>query len=392
MTKTLREVATDVLNKKIALEEGAVPQEPMHSIAKDESDKDEQGEQDLGKRVDSPDDGKTGSAKAGEGVKGRVAKRPADNNANNDPMQSLPSKIDGKGQGDGGMGPGKFPARPADATSKDDPMQSLPDQFTTKGKGPKDIKEEAPELNIDEDIEALFNGEELSEEFKAKAKTIFEAAVFARVKAFETQITEAFEAQLEEEITSLQEELSTNVDDYLNYVVEQWVQDNEVAIESGLRTELTEDFITGLRNLFIENYIDVPEEEVNVIDEMVERNQELEEKLNEEIAKNIELTKSVNESLKEANFLSLTRDLTDTQVEKLRELSEGVEFVSEEDFENKLTTIYENYYPTKPANKATLEEKGEPGSKILAEDVDDAPKTRDPMDKYVRSLSKTSIS
>jgi hypothetical protein len=217
-------------------------------------------------------------------------------------------------------GPMKFPKRPADASSKQYPMQSLPDKFTSLGKGPnvveekekvdggevdkeklekfkkkmkkedmaatlandakvqKEIKYEEKDeeknedidegIDISEDMEALFNGETLTEEFKDKAKMIFEAAINTKIAAFENKLTEAYEETLTEQVEAIKAELSEAVDDYLNYVVGQWMVENEIAIEAGLRTELTEDFIVGLRNLFLENYIDVPDEEVTVIEEL----------------------------------------------------------------------------------------------------------------------------
>jgi len=414
MGRSLREVAEGILTgKQEQLSEAkigapAIPQMPMQSVDKDEADRDEQGEEDLGARIDT-NRGKptSGPSTAGKSLK-RAPKRPADGEINNEPMHTIPDPDEDSD------GPMKFPKRPADVASNQWPMQSLESPENDKqksGKGPnitenkklkpRAVKEDEAdieandkkvqagikyeEVDLDEDMEALFNGEQLSEEFKEKAKTIFEAAVNIRVAKIEEQLQEAYEDTLNEQLESIQVELAENVDDYLNYVVESWVLDNEVAIEAGLRTELTEDFISGLRNLFLENYIDVPEEKIQVIDEMLEQNQELEEKLNEQIEQNVQLKKQVNENLKEALFVSMTKDLPDTHVAKLRDLTEGLEFVDENTFIEKVSTIYENYYPTKRGVKPTLEDKGETNSRIIAEDGNDL------MEKYTRALSKTAI-
>jgi AcrR family transcriptional regulator len=232
--------------------------------------------------------------------------------------------------------------------------------------------EEAPALQIDmsEAIEALFAGEELSEEFKDKAKTIFEAAVIERLNVEIKTIEEAYAETLEEQIEQIQEELSSNVDDYLNYVVEQWVQENEVAIEHGLRTELTEEFISGLRNLFAEHYIDIPEDKVSVVEEMGAKVAELEAKLNEEIDRNVQLSKVLNES-KQFEIISGACDgLTATQAEKLKALSEGIEFTSVNEYAQKINVLRESYFNAPVNNDQVLDraESSEDGRSMIAED------------------------
>jgi hypothetical protein len=241
------------------------------------------------------------------------------------------------------------------------------------------------EVDMNEHVEALFAGEDLSEEFQNKAKTIFEAAVVAKMQSEIARLEEAYAAALEEEVASIQEELSNNVDDYLNYVVEQWVTDNEVAIEAGLRSELTEDFISGLRQLFAEHYIDIPEEKVSVIEELGSRVEELEEKLNEEIERNVELTKVLSESTKESVLHDMTEGLTATQAEKLKSLAEGVEFVDADTFATKLQTLRENYFPSGVKAQTELDTiiPGTEGQTMIAEE------SNTPMSKYVRALGKT---
>ena len=241
------------------------------------------------------------------------------------------------------------------------------------------------EVDMNEHVEALFSGEDLSEEFKQKAVTIFEAAVKAKMQSEIARLEEAYAATLEEEVATIKEELSNNVDDYLNYVVEQWVSDNEVAIEAGLRTELTEEFISGLRQLFAENYIDIPEDKVSVIEELGSRVEELESKLNEEIERSVELTKILSESKKSEIMHSMVEGLTATQAEKLKTLAENVDFVDADSYTTKIQTLRENYFPSVVKAQTELDkiETGTEGQTMIAEDISN------PMSKYVRALGKS---
>ena len=246
-------------------------------------------------------------------------------------------------------------------------------------------EEESYQVDMSEHIEALFAGEELSEEFKEKATAIFEAAVSQKIQEEIAALEEAYAETLEEHIEQIQEELSSNVDDYLNYVVEQWVSENEVAIEAGLRSELTEDFISGLRNLFAEHYIDIPEDKVSVVEEMGSKVAELEEKLNEEIERNVQLTKYLNESKHNEIVAELCEGLTSTQAAKLRSLSEGLEFTSVNEFAQKVNILRENYFAdgvnstNSPLDKAEVVTDG---SGMIAEEL------QGPMAAYVRTLGK----
>lgn len=240
------------------------------------------------------------------------------------------------------------------------------------------------EVDMNEHVEALFAGEELSEEFKQKAVTIFEAAVKVKMQSEIARLEEAYAATLEEEVATIKEELSNNVDDYLNYVVEQWVSDNEVAIEAGLRTELTEEFISGLRQLFAENYIDIPEDKVSVIEELGSKVEELESKLNEEIERNVELTKVLSESKKSEIMHSMVEGLTTTQAEKLKTLAENVDFVDADSYATKIQTLRENYFPSVVKAQTELDkiETGTEGQTMIAEE-------NNPMSKYVKALGKS---
>jgi hypothetical protein len=243
--------------------------------------------------------------------------------------------------------------------------------------------------DMKEDIDALLQGEDLSEEFVSKATTIFEAAVNSRV----TEIAEELQVELQEQfsdaIDHLKEEFTTKIDDYLNYMVEEWMKENELAIESGLRTEIVEDFIGGMRNLFAEHYIDIPEEKVDVVSELAAKVEELEEKLNEEMHRSIQFKKEINEHKKLEAVQTVCEGLTQTQVEKLKSLAETVEFTTEEEFAEKLETLKEAYTiaPTvKVGEKSALEEG------IDVEEVKVERVSHDPLiDAVARSISKSVI-
>lgn len=245
-------------------------------------------------------------------------------------------------------------------------------------------EDESYQVDMSEHIEALFAGEELSEDFKTKATAIFEAAVKSKIEEEIAVLEAAYAETLEEHIEQIQEELSSNVDDYLNYVVEQWVSENEVAIEAGLRSELTEDFISGLRNLFAEHYIDIPEDKVSVVEEMGSKVAELEEKLNEEIERNVQLTKVLNESKQNEIVAELCEGLTSTQAAKLKTLSEGLEFTNVNEFTQKVNILRENYF-TESVNSDNALDKAEvvsDGKGMISEEL------QGPMAAYVKTLGR----
>ena len=208
----------------------------------------------------------------------------------------------------------------------------------------EEVKKEEVEIDMTDDINALVADEDLSEDFKAKAKTIFEGAVAAKVKE---QMIEA-EAKLEEETTQkieeIKDDLTEKVDSYLNYVSESWVEENELAIERGLKSELTEDFINGLKQLFEEHYVEVPEDKFDVVEELANRLDEMEDKLNEEVASNIGAQQDIEELQREKIISEASKDLADTQIEKLKALSEDVDFESIETFQEKVSTLKESYF------------------------------------------------
>lgn len=241
-------------------------------------------------------------------------------------------------------------------------------------------------VKVEEDISAIFAGESLSENFMKKARMVYEAAVISTATKIAEDIETEYAETLEQVSEKIRSELTEQVDDYLNYMVEEWVKDNEIAIEKGLRAELTEDFISGLRNLFVEHYIDIPEDKVSVVEELAEKVESLESKLNEEINRNVALKKNLNEAKKVQIVSKVCEGLTETQVEKIKSLAEGVEFTTEEDYTEALETLRENYFPSKAVKATKLDEEAVEGEKTGLEEQ----KTVNPeMDQYVKAIRKT---
>ena len=243
-------------------------------------------------------------------------------------------------------------------------------EITTEEVVVEEVKEEkaAREITVDvtEDVAALTNGEDLSEEFKTKAATIFEAAVITRVKAEVTKLQEEFDNQLAEQVEEIKEGLVEKVDGYLNYVVEQWIAQNEIALESGMKSEILESFVQGLKGVFEEHYIDVPEEKFDVLGDMQEKLEQLESKLNETVATNVDLTKQINEQKRIASVVDAADGLADTDVEKFKGLAEELTYEDADSFKKKLQTIRENYFTNKSTN--TLVESIVTDSPVITEE------------------------
>jgi hypothetical protein len=246
------------------------------------------------------------------------------------------------------------------------------------------VKKMIKKEKMKEDLDALLGGENLSEEFVTKASTIFEAAVIARAEEVIAEAEVALAEQFEAAVEEIKEDLAAKVDDYLNYMVEEWMQENQLAIEKGLRAEIVEDFITGLKGLFEEHYIDIPEEKVQVVEELTSKVEELESALNEQIARGIELTKSLNEQKKIEAIYTACEGLTQTQVEKLKSLAEGVEFTTEEEFVTKMETLKESYFKAdvKVADNSALDE-------VLVEEEKKAVYADPSMEIYTKAISQT---
>jgi len=247
------------------------------------------------------------------------------------------------------------------------------------------MKPSAASASIKEDVADMFDGEELSEEFKLKASTLFEAAVSARIIAETARLEEEFEAQLTEQLETFTEEVTSKLDVYLDYVVEQWMKDNEVAIESTLRNELAEEFMEGLRNLFAEHYISVPQEQVDVLEALAEKVEALEQKLDETISENVELKSAIVESAAREIFEELASDLALTQQEKFSALVEGIEFDGNlETYEKKLKIVKENYFKTEPSRSSNIEEETFEG------EISESTVSVDPsVNRYVQALART---
>ena len=246
-------------------------------------------------------------------------------------------------------------------------------------------EEETVEYSVEDDINALVEGEELSEDFKAKAATIFEAAINSKVKGIEEQLVASYEEKLVEEVASIKEELKDRVDSYLEYVADEWIAENQLAVESGLKEEMTESFITGMKSLFEEHYVTIPEEKYDVIESMVDKLDEMEGKLNEQIDKNVALNKRLAESVSDVVFAEVTEGLAQTQKDKLAGLVDNVEFESETAYREKLETLKESYFPTKVAQRNTTENlTEETGSTDYTSSVTPS------MEAYLKTLTRVS--
>ena len=206
-------------------------------------------------------------------------------------------------------------------------------------------EQEEETIDVEQDIQALLEGEELSEEFQNKARTIFEAAIRTKLSEIKEQVKVSYEEKLVEEVASIKEELKDRVDSYLEYVADEWVQENKIAIEHGLKSEMTESFLNGMRGLFEEHYVTIPEEKYDVIESMVDKLDEMEDKLNEQIEKNVALNKRLSESTADVIFADVTEGLAQTQRDKLASLIENVEFESEESYREKISTLRKSYFP-----------------------------------------------
>jgi len=244
--------------------------------------------------------------------------------------------------------------------------------------------ETTEEYNVDEDVNALLGGEELSEEFKEKAKTIFEAAINAKVAVVKEELEAKYAAALEEQVAEAKESLAERVDSYLEYVADEWFAENALVIEHGLKTEMTESFLEGMKGLFEEHYVTIPEEKYDVLESMVEKLDDMEAKLNEQIEKNIGLNKRLSESVADGILDKVSEGLATTQKEKLASLSESVEFESEEEYREKLETLKESYFPGKAVSPSAK-------TQTLSEGVDESPEFHsNSMNTYLRTLGSFS--
>ena len=246
-----------------------------------------------------------------------------------------------------------------------------------------EVEEIVAEYDIEEDVNALLAGEELSEEFQQKARTIFEAAINSKIAQIKEQLEAQYEEKFAEEIVSAKESLAERVDSYLEYVADEWFTENQLAVEHGLKTEMTESFLSGMKSLFEEHYVSIPEDKYDVLESMVEKLDDMETKLNEQIEKNISLNSRLSESAADGILNQVSEGLAQTQKEKLASLAESVEFESETQYREKLETLKESYFSQKNVSKAAKTE-------TLSEGVDAAPASYSgSMDAYMRALGST---
>ena len=252
----------------------------------------------------------------------------------------------------------------------------------------EEVVNEAPEyeeISIEEDVNALIAGEELSEEFKEKAKTILETAIKGKVTQIKEVLQSEYDSKLVEEVEEVKVALNERVDSYLEYVADEWFTENQLAVQGGLKEELTESFMTGLKSLFEEHYVQIPEEKYDVLESMVEKLDDMEAKLNEQIEKNVALNKRLAESTSDVILSDVSEGLADTQKEKLASLSESVEFASEAEYREKLETLKESYFPSKKSAPATAK------TETLSEGVDSSPETvSGSMASYLKMVSAIS--
>ena len=247
------------------------------------------------------------------------------------------------------------------------------------------VTEAEKNINVDEDINALIAGEELSEEFQEKARTIFETAIKSKVSEIKEEIQKEYEKSLVEEVATLKSELTERLDAYLEYVSDEWVEENKLAVEAGLKTEMTESFLTGMKSLFEEHYVTIPEDKYDVLNTMVEKLDEMEDKLNEQINKNVALNKKLSESTSDVIFAEVAEGLALSQKDKFQSLAENVEFESDDNYREKLVTLRNSYFPENANiqrdNSETISECTEIGHQ---------PAVTGTMETYLQSLRRVS--
>src|SRR5210317_1421912 len=276
---------------------------------------------------------------------------------------------------------GEMPKAALDALKKSQDKKEMSHEDEKK----KDMKEESDEdiIDVSADVEALTKDEDLSEDFKAKASTIFEAALKSKVSEMKKKMNASYEEKLKEEVEVQKAELAEKVDSYLNYIVEEWMKENSIAIERGIKGEIAEDFISGLKKLFEDHYIDVPDEKYNVLEDQASKIEELEKKLNEQVEKNVELNKANGEMKRQDIIDEMSADLADTAKEKFNKLAEEVEYSNEKDFTTKVATIKESYFGKKVEASGNEIDDVAAGESSQPEDLSNA------MAAYTDAISKT---
>ena len=271
-----------------------------------------------------------------------------------------------------------------DDDEEDEDLDEVDEEYEDEDDEEDDGEDEVEEdFDVEEDVNALVGGEELSEEFKDKARTIFEAALRTKVKQIKESLDEQYEDRLVEEVQLMKNDLIERVDAYLEYVSEEWMHENILAIENGIKIKVVENFMSGMKTLFEENYVEIPEEKYDVLEGMVEKLDEMETKLNEQIEKNVHLNSLLSESVADRIFDHVAEGLAVTQREKFASLAESVEFEGEREYKERLKTIRESYFPERKKSSKTA------ALETLSEGTDYTPEgfTSDPMDVYLRTAS-----
>ena len=246
------------------------------------------------------------------------------------------------------------------------------------------VNEEEITLNVEEDLAALFGGEELSEEFQEKARTIFEAAVNSKVNEIQEAMTEEYEKTLTEHLEGVKSELIERTDAYLEYVSDEWLKENAIEVEHGLKTEMTESFLQGMKGLFEDHYVSIPDDKYDVLESMVNKLDDMEGKLNEQIEKNISLNKRLGESTADGIFSEVSEGLAETQKEKLRSLAEGIEFEGEDAYREKIVTLKEGYFPSTNKSKVSSNKSETISEGIANEEIVDNGRA---MNSYLSALN-----
>ena len=249
------------------------------------------------------------------------------------------------------------------------------------------VEEEEEAIDVETDIQALLEGEELSEDFTNKARTIFEAAIRSKVAEMKEQVKSEYEENLIEQVQSIKEELTDRVDSYLEYVADEWIAENQLAVEKGLKTEMTESFLTGMRSLFEEHYVSIPDEKYDVLENMVDKLDEMEGKLNEQIDKNVALTKRLSESVADVIFAEVAEGLALSQKDKFASLAENVEFESEESYREKLATLRKSYFPE---NAGVQRDESENLSEETQSTQYQTTPVSNTMERYLQTLTRVS--
>ena len=245
------------------------------------------------------------------------------------------------------------------------------------------VAEEDMAVDVEQDVQALFEGEELSEEFQTKARTIFEAAIKEKVSEIKENLQTAYEQALVEEVASVRDELTERVDAYLEYVADEWIQENQLQVETGLKTEMTESFLEGMKSLFEEHYVTIPEDKYDVLESMVDKLDEMESKLNEQIERNVALNQRLAESTSDVILGDVSEGLALSQKEKLASLASNVEFESETDYRGKLEKLKESYFPSKTSAPSTHSETISEGTA-----VDSSKTVSSRMEAYMQTLGR----